>query len=184
MNQVKVYSRSYQNVVVKFGTELVKFANGEAEISEDLYKKIKEMNFPIYTKEDQPQYKTANQIDADATIDEMKKEYLAEIDRLNNIVNAKNKEIERLNLEVKTWKEEFEKLSKQKDIKEEKKTSQNEEKSVEKELSSELKEVKEDLQKMSIKELKELIEEEKIQGAEGLTKKEDLINCIISSYNK
>lgn len=185
MKMIKVYSREYSNTPIRFGSDLVVFKNGEAEVSEDLYKKVKEMNFPIYTKEDMPEYKTPNQIDADVTIEEMKKEYLAEIDRLNNIIKAKDQKIEQLNIEVKTWKDEYEKTMKVETSEQTKKTSKNKENTTEN-LSNELKEVKEDLEKMSFAELKELATEESIKGVDKFTEetqKADLINLIISSYS-
>ena len=48
---MKVKSRVYSNQSLKFGKGVVKFVNGEAEVSEELYQEIVDRKFPNIFKE-------------------------------------------------------------------------------------------------------------------------------------
>lgn len=164
----KVTSNIYIDKKILLFGEFIEFKKGEAEISDDLLKKIKETGYPnIYEKGQMPIQKSDNEIDADKTIQALKKEYLLEIERLNNIIKTKDQTITALNDDLKQWKEEVEKL-----------------KGTKKELSKEEIETRKTLDSMSLEELKKLATEEGMDKTqfEKIKKKSELVDYMISFY--
>lgn len=164
----KVISNIYIDKKILLFGEFIEFKKGEAEISDDLLKKIKETGYPnIYEKGQMLTQKSDNEIDVDKTIQALKKEYLLEIERLNNIIKTKDQTITALNDDLKQWKEEVEKL-----------------KGTKKELSKEEIETRKTLDSMSLEELKKLATEEGMDKTqfEKIKKKSELVDYMISFY--
>lgn len=178
---MKVTSKKYRDQAISIFGELIKFQGNVAEISEELYDKIVASKFPnIYKEGEEPRAKSVNEIDADKTIEVLKEEYLAEIDRLKNVIKAKDDKIKGLKSEVETWKKEVESLKRQ--IPEiqvsQKKVEPQDEASDENDLRS-------TLESMSFNDLKKLAAEEGMeQGKIDSSKnKKLLIDALIEYYD-
>jgi hypothetical protein len=112
---MKIVSPIYKGKINLFG-EIVDFtARGEAEVTEELWKKISEAGFPnIFEKGQAPGVISKERDNFDKSLKEVNEEYMLEIDRLKKIVHAKEQEVAEAKQQTEVWKntykEETEKL--------------------------------------------------------------------------
>ena len=98
---MKVKSRVYSNQSLKFGKGVVKFVNGEAEVSEELYQEIVDRKFPnIFKEGEEPEYRTKFEEQLRKDVKDGNKEFEDEIKRLKNIIEAQKSEINRKDGEI------------------------------------------------------------------------------------
>lgn len=178
---MKVKSRIYSNQILKFNVGIIKFQNGNAEISEELWKEICDRNFPgIFKEGDEPEYKTRLEEKLRGEIQEGNKEFEAEINRLKGIIETQKQTIAQKDKEIENWKAVVEELKSNSNAgasKEDDVVKENPSTEVDDELLKDLKSMKKD----------ELIEVAKSEDGgsysdedlNGKTK-EDIINMILS----
>lgn len=186
---MKVKSRVYSNQSLKFGKGVVKFVNGEAEVSEELYQEIVDRKFPnIFKEGEEPEYRTKFEEQLRKDVKDGNKEFEDEIKRLKNIVEAQKSEINRKDGEIVSWKKVVEDLKHEIEVfkltlnkSSEKTETKVEEKTAE---SEEISEIRKDLEGMKVAELKALAMEEDYGNFEEADlkdkKKEEIINMILS----
>lgn len=180
-----ITSKVYLNQKIKFSNEIIEFQGGKAQVSEEICKKITKELPGVFEEGDLKVHELKSKKEDDdntifdkAFVDAMKTEYLTEIDRLSKINETKDKTIADLKVEVDVWKKECEKIKKAKstEIKETEETKSEEVKD-----ESQVNELKEDLLKMTLKELEDLAKEEGIKFKKTKDKNE-LIDQLISFY--
>lgn len=183
MGKIKVLSKVYSNHKIRFGQEIIEFKNGVAEVSEDVYNAIVKSKFPnVYSeKEGIPVEKNFTEADANKILSEAKEDFESEIARLKNIIKTKDDNIKQLKEENKTWKKEVEKLKVGKVADESKATKTKKEQ----EEANEIEKLKEDLEKMSLEELKSLAIDEGMEESDVVKfeEKSGMIDALISFYN-
>lgn len=183
MGKIKVLSKVYSNHKIRFGQEIIEFKNGVAEVSEDVYNAIVKSKFPnVYSeKEGIPVEKNFTEADANKILSEAKEDFESEIARLKNIIKTKDDNIKQLKEENKTWKKEVEKLKVGKVADESKATKTKKEQ----EEVNEIEKLKEDLEKMSLEELKSLAIDEGMEESDVVKfeEKSGMIDALISFYN-
>lgn len=183
MGKIKVLSKVYSNHKIRFGQEIIEFKNGVAEVSEDVYNAIVKSKFPnVYSeKEGIPVEKNFTEADANKILSEAKEDFESEIARLKNIIKTKDDNIKQLKEENKTWKKEVEKLKAGKVADEPKATKTKKEQ----EEANEIEKLKEDLEKMSLEELKSLAIDEGMEESDVVKfeEKSGMIDALISFYN-
>lgn len=183
MGKIKVLSKVYSNHKIRFGQEIIEFKNGVAEVSEDVYNAIVKSKFPnVYSeKEGIPVEKNFTEVDANKILSEAKEDFESEIARLKNIIKTKDDNIKQLKEENKTWKKEVEKLKVGKVADESKATKTKKEQ----EEVNEIEKLKEDLEKMSLEELKSLAIDEGMEESDVVKfeEKSGMIDALISFYN-
>lgn len=186
---MKIVSPVYANMKLQFGTKVIEFKNGEAEVSDETFAEIQKSGFPnIFKKGEQPGMKTDSRKEYDSALNDVSEQYMIEIDRLKGIIKSKDEEIATHKQEVKNWKDlytsDIAKLKAQLQTLSEaplKATPPVEETQPTEELNPEEDAVRKELEAMKIVELKELavkseIPEEAIKKA---TTKDALINLIM-----
>lgn len=114
---MKIVSPVYRGKINLFG-EIVDFTKGEAEVTEELFKKISAAGFPnIFEKGKAPGVITKERDNFEKSLKEVNEEYMQEIDRLKGIIRAKEQEIAEAKQQAEVWKnaysEETEKLRNQ-----------------------------------------------------------------------
>lgn len=189
---MKIKSRVYSNQSLKFEKGIVKFVNGEAEVSDELYQEIVDRKFPnIFEEGKEPEYRTKFEDQIRKDVKEGNQEYEEEIRRLKNIIEAQKSEINRKDGEIASWKKVVDDLKHEIDVF--KLTATNgamktetkvEEQVVENE---EISEIRKDLEGMKVAELKSLAMEEDYGNFQESDlkdkKKEDIINMILSKVD-
>lgn len=188
MGKIKVLSKVYSNHKIRFGQEIIEFKNGVVEVSEDVYNAIVKSKFPnVYSeKEGIPVEKNFTEVDANKILSEAKEDFESEIARLKNIIKTKDDNIKQLKEENKTWKKEVEKLKAGKVADEPKATKTAATKTKkEQEEANEIEKLKEDLEKMSLEELKSLAIDEGMEESDVVKfeEKSGMIDALISFYN-
>lgn len=107
---MKIVSPVYVNMDLKFGESTISFKNGSAEVSEEVFAEIQSSGFPnIYAEGKNPGVKTKDRENFDKTLDELNKEYMAEIDRLKSTNAAKVQEIKELKQQLENLKAAYDK---------------------------------------------------------------------------
>lgn len=181
---MKIRSRVYANAALNFTKGVVKFKNGEAEVSEELYQEILDRNFPnIYKDGEMPEYKTKMEEKLRADVKEGNKEFMEEINRLKNIIDSLKSEVQRKDGEIISWKEALEKLKEEYNTFKMKMSITPEPKK-EAEVTDEKEMLRKDLQGMKKEDLVELamsedggnFTKEEIDGK----KKEEIVEMILS----
>lgn len=166
----KIVSKIYANQKILVFGEVIEFKGEKSEISNELFTKLQKSSFPnIYEEGKETVKKSSEKEDADKTIEVMKKEYLSEINRLNNIIKSKDQEINQLKEDLQSWKEEVEKM-----------------KQVKKEISEKEIETRKTLESLDMEGLKKLASEEGMDEKEitKIEKKSELIDYMVSFYMK
>lgn len=108
---VTVKSRVFSQHSLKFKNGIVKFVNGVATISEELYQEIVETNFPnIFKEGEEPEYKTKLEEKLRSDIKKDNEEYESEIRRLKHIIEAQETELTKKDSEITSWKQLVEEL--------------------------------------------------------------------------
>jgi hypothetical protein len=105
---MKVFSAVHANTSISFAGTIIKFQGNTAEITEDLYKKIREVNYPHISAEE-ISLKTKEEKDFDKDLREVNKEYIEEIARLKNIIKSKDTQISELKKDNEDWKAQYQK---------------------------------------------------------------------------
>jgi hypothetical protein len=180
---MKIVSPIYKGKINLFG-EIVDFtARGEAEVTEELWKKISETGFPnIFEKGQTPGIISKERDNFDKSLKEVNEEYMLEIDRLKKIIHVKEQEVAEAKQQTEVWKntykEETEKLRAQllaltKTPAETAKPAPAEESSIEDDLLKEL-------EAMKVPELRKAALEEGLDAeAVGKATKSELIKMIM-----
>lgn len=110
---VKVRSRVYNSQKIKLNGGVIHFINGNADISEELYRELVDRKFPnIYKEGDEPEYKTSLESKLRQEVSEGNEEFKNEINRLKNIIESQKVELDKKDEEIKSWKKAVEDLQK------------------------------------------------------------------------
>lgn len=87
---VTIKSRVYSQHTLKFKNGTVKFCNGVATVSDELYQEIVDGQFPnIYKEGEEPEYKTKMEEQLRTEIKKDNEEYENEIRRLKMLLNLR-----------------------------------------------------------------------------------------------
>jgi hypothetical protein len=110
---VKVRSRVYSSQKIKLNGGVIHFINGNADISEELYRELVDRKLPnIYKEGDEPEYKTSLESKLRQEVSEGNEEFKNEINRLKNIIESQKVELDKKDEEIKSWKKAVEDLQK------------------------------------------------------------------------
>lgn len=110
---VKVRSRVYNSQKIKLNGGVIHFVNGNADISEELYRELVDRKLPnIYKEGDEPEYKTSLESKLRQEVSEGNEEFKNEINRLKNIIESQKVELDKKDEEIKSWKKAVEDLQK------------------------------------------------------------------------
>lgn len=110
---VKVRSRVYSSQKIKLNGGVIRFINGNADISEELYQELVDRKLPnIYKEGDEPEYKTSLESKLRQEVSEGNEEFKNEINRLKNIIESQKIELDKKDEEIKSWKKAVEDLQK------------------------------------------------------------------------
>lgn len=110
---VKVRSRVYSSQKIKLNGGVIHFINGNADISEELYRELVDRKFPnIYKEGDEPEYKTSLESKLRQEVSEGNEEFKNEINRLKNIIESQKVELAKKDEEIESWKKAVEDLQK------------------------------------------------------------------------
>jgi hypothetical protein len=110
---VKVRSRVYSSQKIKLNGGVIHFINGNADISEELYRELVDRKLPnIYKEGDEPEYKTSLESKLRQEVSEGNEEFKNEINRLKNIIESQKIELAKKDEEIKSWKKAVEDLQK------------------------------------------------------------------------
>ena len=110
---VKVRSRVYNSQKIKLNGGVIHFINGNADISEELYRELVDRKFPnIYKEGDEPEYKTSLESKLRQEVSEGNEEFKNEINRLKNIIESQKVELAKKDEEIESWKKAVEDLQK------------------------------------------------------------------------
>lgn len=91
---VTIKSRVYSQHTLKFKNGTVKFCNGVATVSDELYQEIVDSQFPnIYKEGEEPEYKTKMEEQLRTEIKKDNEEYENEIRRLKNVIESQEIEL-------------------------------------------------------------------------------------------
>lgn len=108
---VTIKSRVYSQHTLKFNNGIVKFHNGVATVSDELYQEIIDGQFPnIYKEGEEPEYKTKMEEQLRTEIKKDNEEYENEIRRLKNVIESQEIELSKKDGEIESWKKLVEEL--------------------------------------------------------------------------
>lgn len=108
---VTIKSRVYSQHTLKFKNGTVKFCNGVATVSDELYQEIVDGQFPnIYKEGEEPEYKTKMEEQLRTEIKKDNEEYENEIRRLKNVIESQEIELSKKDGEIESWKKLVEEL--------------------------------------------------------------------------
>lgn len=108
---VTIKSRVYSQHTLKFKNGTVKFHNGVATVSDELYQEIVDGQFPnIYKEGEEPEYKTKMEEQLRTEIKKDNEEYENEIRRLKNVIESQEIELSKKDGEIESWKKLVEEL--------------------------------------------------------------------------
>lgn len=108
---VIIKSRVYSQHTLKFKNGIVKFHNGIATVSDELYQEIVDGQFPnIYKEGEEPEYKTKMEEQLRTEIKKDNEEYENEIRRLKNVIESQEIELSKKDSEIESWKKLVEEL--------------------------------------------------------------------------
>nr|DAJ68456.1 MAG TPA: hypothetical protein [Caudoviricetes sp.] len=108
---VTIKSRVYSQHTLKFKNGTVKFHNGVATVSDELYQEIVDGQFPnIYKEGEEPEYKTKIEEQLRTEIKKDNEEYENEIRRLKNVIESQEIELSKKDGEIESWKKLVEEL--------------------------------------------------------------------------
>lgn len=108
---VTIKSRVYSQHTLKFKNGIVKFHNGVATVSDELYQEIIDGQFPnIYKEGEEPEYKTKMEEQLRMEIKKDNEEYENEIRRLKNVIESQEIELSKKDGEIESWKKLVEEL--------------------------------------------------------------------------
>lgn len=108
---VTIKSRVYSQHTLKFKNGIVKFHNGVATVSDELYQEIIDGQFPnIYKEGEEPEYKTKMEEQLRTEIKKDNEEYENEIRRLKNVIESQEIELSKKDGEIESWKKLVEEL--------------------------------------------------------------------------
>ena len=108
---VTIKSRVYSQHTLKFKNGIVKFHNGIATVSDELYQEIVDGQFPnIYKEGEEPEYKTKMEEQLRTEIKKDNEEYENEIRRLKNVIESQEIELSKKDSEIESWKKLVEEL--------------------------------------------------------------------------
>lgn len=108
---VTIKSRVYSQHTLKFKNGTVKFHNGIATVSDELYQEIVDGQFPnIYKEGEEPEYKTKMEERLRTEIKKDNEEYENEIRRLKNVIESQEIELSKKDGEIESWKKLVEEL--------------------------------------------------------------------------
>lgn len=108
---VTIKSRVYSQHTLKFKNGTVKFHNGIATVSDELYQEIVDGQFPnIYKEGEEPEYKTKMEEQLRTEIKKDNEEYENEIRRLKNVIESQEIELSKKDGEIESWKKLVEEL--------------------------------------------------------------------------
>lgn len=108
---VTIKSRVYSQHTLKFKNGTVKFCNGVATVSDELYQEIIDGQFPnIYKEGEEPEYKTKMEEQLRTEIKKDNEEYENEIRRLKNVIESQEIELSKKDGEIESWKKLVEEL--------------------------------------------------------------------------
>lgn len=108
---VTIKSRVYSQHTLKFKNGTVKFCNGIATVSDELYQEIVDGQFPnIYKEGEEPEYKTKMEEQLRTEIKKDNEEYENEIRRLKNVIESQEIELSKKDGEIESWKKLVEEL--------------------------------------------------------------------------
>lgn len=108
---VTIKSRVYSQHTLKFKNGIVKFHNGIATVSDELYQEIVDGQFPnIYKEGEEPEYKTKMEEQLRTEIKKDNEEYENEIRRLKNVIESQEIELSKKDGEIESWKKLVEEL--------------------------------------------------------------------------
>lgn len=108
---VTIKSRVYSQHTLKFKNGTVKFCNGVATVSDELYQEIVDSQFPnIYKEGEEPEYKTKMEEQLRTEIKKDNEEYENEIRRLKNVIESQEIELSKKDGEIESWKKLVEEL--------------------------------------------------------------------------
>lgn len=108
---VTIKSRVYSQHTLKFKNGIVKFHNGVATVSDELYQEIVDGQFPnIYKEGEEPEYKTKMEEQLRTEIKKDNEEYENEIRRLKNVIESQEIELSKKDGEIESWKKLVEEL--------------------------------------------------------------------------
>lgn len=106
---MKIFSKVYANSSFVFGSETIHFEGNAAEVSEELFRQIKESGFPFISdneneKSDDKTFKEYNE-----DLQKISTEYASEITHLKNLLQGKDLQIAELKTDLQNWKTLYEK---------------------------------------------------------------------------
>ena len=108
---VTIKSRVYSQHTLKFKNGTVKFHNGIATVSDELYQEIVDGQFPnIYKEGEEPEYKTKMEEQLRTEFKKDNEEYENEIRRLKNVIESQEIELSKKDGEIESWKKLVEEL--------------------------------------------------------------------------
>lgn len=108
---VTIKSRVYSQHTLSFKNGIVKFCNGVATVSDELYQEIVDGQFPnIYKEGEEPEYKTKMEEQLRTEIKKDNEEYENEIRRLKNVIESQEIELSKKDGEIESWKKLVEEL--------------------------------------------------------------------------
>lgn len=176
---VTIKSRVYSQHTLKFKNGTVRFCNGIATVSNELYQEIVDGQFPnIYKEGEEPEYKTKMEEQLRTEIKKDNEEYEDEIRRLKSVIAAQEIELSKKDGEIESWKKLVEELKaeKTKPVKAEVQETTKEE-TEDDELLTDLKATKiEDLKTLAMSEEGGNYSEEDLKGK----RKDEIIEMILS----
>lgn len=108
---VTIKSRVYSQHTLSFKNGIVKFCNGTATVSDELYQEIIDGQFPnIYKEGEEPEHRTKMEDKLRTEIKKDNEEYENEICRLKNIIESQEIELSKKDNEIESWKKLVEEL--------------------------------------------------------------------------